>query len=76
MLDDLLARLELAVDFQRDPLNDLLKTHAEAHQLKYKQFMKTLRGILSGLNEGPGVAEMMEILGKRSTIQRLRNSQR
>lgn len=75
---DVLADLERLLDstenFQRDHLNDLLKVYADEKQLKYKQFMKSMRGILSGLKEGPGVAEMMEILGKRSTIQRIRNS--
>lgn len=33
--------------------------------------MKSLRTTLSGLKEGPGVAEMMEILGKESTIERI-----
>lgn len=27
--------------------------------------------MLSGLKEGPGVAEMMEILGKESTLERI-----
>lgn len=33
--------------------------------------MKNLRATLSGLKEGPGVAEMMEILGKESTLERI-----
>lgn len=33
--------------------------------------MKNLRTTLSGLKEGPGVAEMMEILGKESTLERI-----
>lgn len=66
--------LDSTDNFQRDHLNELLKTFADDKQLKYKQFMKSMRMILSGLKEGPGVAEMIEILGKRSTIQRIRNS--
>lgn len=27
--------------------------------------------MISGLKEGPGVAEMMEILGKENTLQRI-----
>lgn len=33
--------------------------------------MKNLRTMLSGLKEGPGVAEMMEILGKEDTLERI-----
>lgn len=73
MLDGLVQLLEDTEHFERDHLNELLKTYADAKQLKYKNFMKSMRGILSGLKEGPSVAEMMEILGKRSTVQRIRN---
>lgn len=34
--------------------------------------MKSLRAKLSGLSEGPGVADMMAILGKKMTIHRIR----
>lgn len=33
--------------------------------------MKNLRTTLSGLKDGPSVAEMMEILGKESTLERI-----
>lgn len=74
VLDDLVQILEDTDQFERDHLNELLKTYADEKRLKYKNFMKAMRGILSGLKEGPSVAEMMEILGKRSTVQRIRNS--
>lgn len=74
VLNELVQLLDGTDNFQRDHLNELLKTFADDKQLKYKVFMKSMRMILSGLKEGPGVAEMIEILGKRSTIQRIRNS--
>lgn len=38
--------------------------------------MKNLRTMLSGLKEGPGVAEMMEILGKEDTLERIERLKR
>ncbi|XP_044266176.1 probable glutamate--tRNA ligase, mitochondrial [Tribolium madens] len=56
---------------ERDNLNAFFKSFCKEHQLKFGSFMKTLRSLLSGLKEGPSVAEMMEILGKENTIERL-----
>lgn len=62
------------VEFSKDNLNQQLKEFAEVNQLKFAVLMKTLRSALSGLKEGPGVAEMMDILGKDSVLQRLRST--
>ncbi|XP_011182707.1 probable glutamate--tRNA ligase, mitochondrial [Zeugodacus cucurbitae] len=64
----------VSVEFTKDNINQQLKDFAELHHLKFAVFMKTLRSALSGLKEGPGVAEMMDILGKDSVLQRLRST--
>lgn len=69
-IDALADKLEQE-NFTRDNLHKFLKEFSSKNKLPFGSFMKGLRGILSGLKEGPGVAEMMEILGKRSTIQRI-----
>ncbi|XP_050307003.1 probable glutamate--tRNA ligase, mitochondrial [Anthonomus grandis grandis] len=58
-------------DVSRDSLNEILRQISSSHKLKYPLFMKSLRAVLSGLKEGPSVAEMIEILGKENTIKRL-----
>lgn len=50
MLDELLQLLEKQDTFDRDHLNNLLREFSEEQKLKYKQFMKSMRSILSGLN--------------------------
>lgn len=70
-LQQLVKQLQDLPDFQKDQLNVALKDYAEQSQLKFPKLMKTLRGALSGLKEGPGVAEMMEILGKSVVLSRL-----
>lgn len=70
-LQQLLKLLQSLPDFHKDALNASLKDYAKQAQLKFPLLMKTLRGALSGLKEGPGVAEMMEILGRNVVICRL-----
>lgn len=58
--------------FKTTMLKDFLKNFSTENNIKYSKLMKSLRKILSGLDEGPGVSEMMEILGKSSTIDRIK----
>lgn len=58
-------------NFSKTDLNTVLKEFSAKNNLTFSNFMKSLRGALSGLKEGPSVAEMMEILGKQGTLERL-----
>jgi glutamyl-tRNA synthetase len=58
-------------EFHREHLKILLKNFSTKQQLQFGKLMKLLRIAVSGLKEGPGVAEMMEILGQTSTVARL-----
>ncbi|CAL8330802.1 unnamed protein product [Lota lota] len=54
-----------------DTLNKDLKTLAKSTKAtKYREVMKLLRLALSGLQQGPSVAEMMVSLGRREVIHR------
>ncbi|XP_037934094.1 probable glutamate--tRNA ligase, mitochondrial [Teleopsis dalmanni] len=68
-LRDVLQSLE----FSKDNLSNAIKLFAVKEELNFALLMKNLRSILSGLKEGPGVAEMMDILGKDVVVQRLEN---
>uniref|UniRef100_A0A8D8C918 Nondiscriminating glutamyl-tRNA synthetase EARS2, mitochondrial n=1 Tax=Culex pipiens TaxID=7175 RepID=A0A8D8C918_CULPI len=57
--------------FTKADLSRFLKAFAERNQLAFDVLMKSLRSCLSGLDEGPGVAEMMEILGRDKTLERM-----
>lgn len=70
VVESLAKELE-AENFTKDSLHAFLKSFSKTNKLSFGELMKNLRGVLSGLKEGPGVAEMMEILGKRNTIQRI-----
>lgn len=70
VLDALVQALEKQ-NFSKTNLNDVLKEFSAKNQLTFSNFMRSMRQMLSGLKEGPSVAEMMEILGKQNTIERL-----
>lgn len=57
--------------FNKQNLQLILKEFSTEKNLTFAKFMKSLRTMLSGLKEGPAVVEMMEILGKESTLERI-----
>lgn len=66
-LIDVLNRTE----FNEEQLLSVLREFCIEHNLKTKTFMMTLRSLLSGKKDGPGVHEMMSVLGRKATIERL-----
>lgn len=57
--------------WDKESATQFLKSFAKENNIKYNILMKSLRTVLSGLKEGPSVAEMIEILGKQNTLQRM-----
>ncbi|XP_043262896.1 probable glutamate--tRNA ligase, mitochondrial isoform X1 [Colletes gigas] len=58
-------------NYNKTSINSYLKELANEHKIPIATLMTLLRGILSGLKEGPPVGEMMEILGKDTTLLRI-----
>lgn len=63
-------------DFDKTQLSELLRDFSKENNLKFPKFMASLRTMLAGIKEGPAVADMMEILGKKTTIQRILKKRR
>ncbi|XP_076663157.1 putative glutamate--tRNA ligase, mitochondrial [Andrena cerasifolii] len=61
-------------NFNKTWINSYLKELATEHEIPFAKLMSVLRGILSGLKEGPPVGEMIEILGKDTTLIRINRS--
>lgn len=61
-------RQELTVNWLN---SELKKVNKQTHGTKYREVMKLLRLALSGLQQGPSVAEMMVCLGASETAFRL-----
>ncbi|XP_059049169.1 probable glutamate--tRNA ligase, mitochondrial [Achroia grisella] len=58
--------------FDQEYLKDRLREFSSSNNVKFPVLMKTLRSVLSGLKEGPGVAEMMSLLGKAQSLDRIK----
>ncbi|KAJ9594272.1 hypothetical protein L9F63_014277 [Diploptera punctata] len=73
VLQDIKVQLstQQGTEFTKDHLKIILKDFSIKTQFPFNRLMKLLRHAVSGLKEGPGVAEMMEILGQTSTLSRL-----
>lgn len=74
LLNELVSKLEDIDRFDKESIRVFLKDFSNKKSVKFPAFMKTLRSVLSGLEEGPGVAEMMELLGKEQSLLRLKLS--
>lgn len=68
---ELITLLSGAEEFRKESLIKLLRTFAISHNIQFKNLMKEMRFILSGLKDGPSVAEMLEVLGKKTSISRI-----
>lgn len=69
-MDKLIVELE-TTQFTKINLVTVLKKFAKEEKLSFAKLMKTLRMLLSREKNGFQIAEMMEILGRDGTIQRL-----
>lgn len=58
-------------DFVQDKLSTVLKKFSSEQGLKYKTFMIMLRIALTGQMEGPGIGEMLHMLGQERSCEKL-----
>ncbi|XP_037963909.2 probable glutamate--tRNA ligase, mitochondrial [Plutella xylostella] len=72
LLAKVIELLEKTDAFDAKSLKVILKEFSSNNGVKFPELMKMLRSALSGLKEGPGVAEMMDLLGKDKSIQRIK----
>lgn len=73
ILEDLVPVLEAHDDYTNDSLYQLLVSYVQEHELKNGQVMWPVRTAVSGKQMTPGGAtELMEVLGKEETLNRIR----
>ncbi|XP_039296297.1 probable glutamate--tRNA ligase, mitochondrial [Nilaparvata lugens] len=73
-LHELVNGISELKEYSEDNLKTLISEITKSKDLKYNHFMKTLRLCLTGLKVGPGVIEVMTVLGKDCVLRRLRRS--
>ncbi len=72
LLDEFIKIVEVIDPFLDDTLNHAAKAWIKTKQLKMVEIMQPLRIALMGKSSGPGVFELMTVLGKHDTIDRIK----
>ena len=73
-LNILADRFEKLVKFNGPGMETVLKGLAEEMGLKAGQLIHPVRLAVSGMATGPGLYEMLEVLGQRVTVDRMRRA--
>ena len=71
LLDELYTSLEGVSTFTASNIERVIKDLAEARETGFGKLMNPLRLALVGSNIGPGLMDLMELLGKPEVLQRL-----
>ena len=71
LLGELYESLELAEPFTAGQIEPVLKNLTESREIGFGKLMNPLRVSLVGSNIGPGLMDIMEILGKEEVLQRI-----
>ncbi len=75
-LPDLLPKLqddfEKMPDFMMDNIEKVLRKRAEKEGVKAANFIHALRILVLGMKVSPGIFEVLELMGKDKTVQRMR----
>ena len=58
-------------DFTKDTLHEVASHFVTLHNIKMGQLMNPLRLLIVGSNQGPGMMEIAEVLGKKEFLQRI-----
>jgi glutamyl-tRNA synthetase len=70
-LEDLRPALEALEVWSEQALEEAVRRHAEASDLKLGQVAQPLRAALTGSTTSPGIFEVMAVLGRREALARL-----
>jgi glutamyl-tRNA synthetase len=72
MLAELLPEIEGAPEWTAPALEQAVKRHAEARQMKLGAVAQPLRAALTGTVVSPGIFEVLEALGRAESLARIR----
>jgi len=71
-LKALADKLEVHEEFSHEALEKLYREHAEAAGVGAGKLIHPTRLAVSGVSFGPGLFEMLELLGKNTVVRRMR----
>lgn len=70
-LKNLLPVLKEVTEWKEEILETTVKTFAEENEIKLGKVAQPLRAVLSGSNVSPGIFDVMDILGREESINRI-----
>lgn len=70
-LESIISRLQGQEDFNGEALENLVKSYLEEQQVGFGAVLPIFRLALAGTMKGPGVFEMMDVLGRERSLARL-----
>lgn len=71
MLADIVKELESVADFSKENLEKTIKDFCLGRGVKNAKVFHPLRVAVSGRMQGPGIFELLELLGKKRTLERI-----
>ncbi len=71
MINDIRNILSDIKDFNHHRIEASIKTYVEGKNIGFGRIMNPLRLILVGANQGPGLVQLMEILGREEVLGRI-----
>jgi glutamyl-tRNA synthetase len=72
LLQDFRKEVEVMVDFNKDTLQRLVHDFTAKSGIKTGQLMNSLRLLVVGSNQGPGMMDLAQVLGKSEFLARIR----
>lgn len=73
ILESAIKIIENCSEFKAESIENEIKTWLEKEQIGFGKIMPALRLALVGEGKGPGVFEIIEILGKQESVNRIKN---
>ena len=73
-LKALIERLKETDDYSKENLENIFRNLAESLDIKAARLIHPVRLAVTGMTVGPGIFDILELLGKKSVIKRLTNT--
>ena len=70
-METLLQHLKIIADWRKEELDKVLKSFVDQNKLTMGKITMPIRMAILGSLSGPSVIEILVLLGKKTTIQRL-----
>lgn len=74
ILNDLVSRIENCLEFTHDKIEAVYKEYSESSSVPIGKLIHPTRLAISGVSFGPGLFEMMVLLGKETVIRRMQKA--